>query len=290
MIKKGFYKDLMCYDIVSGDKVLKILPGEGGKIASISAGGFEFLEQAPNKKYKKLNYTGVFVDSECSGFDDMFPTVDEVETSGLIYPDHGVIARIPMRARVAGGELKLSAKTPDLPFEWTKTVGIINNGFKIEYRIKNLSDKTLPYVYAAHLMLKGADDLRIVTPYGDSEDITYSFGEEFKELPKNKLVGKTPSGAAYKFYYNNEISRGEIIAKYGFNELKLCYDNSVLKYLGVWINNGEFKNMYNIAAEVASAPYDTPEKAIDAGKCSYIAGGGEVKFTMNIELFSATSE
>ena len=261
MIKKGFYKDLMCYDIVSGDKVLKILPGEGGKIASISAGGFEFLEQATNKKYKKLNYTGVFVDSECSGFDDMFPTVDEVETSGLIYPDHGVIARLPMRARVAGGELKLSAKTPDLPFEWTKTVGKINNGFKIEYRIKNLS-----------------------------EDITYSFGEEFKELPKNKLVGKTPSGAAYKFYYNNEISRGEIIAKYGFNELKLCYDNSVLKYLGVWINNGEFKNMYNIAAEVASAPYDTPEKAIDAGKCSYIAGGGEVKFTMNIELFSATSK
>ena len=286
MIKKGFYKDLPCYDVISNDKVLKILPCQGGKIASVTAGGFEFLEQAIGKNYKKLNYTGVFIDSECSGFDDIFPTVDEFLIDGLIYPDHGVIARIPMRVCDAGGALKLSAKTPDLPFEWAKTVGIINDGFKIEYSIKNLSDKTLPYIYAAHLMLKGADDLRIISPYFDCKDITYSFGENFKDLPKDRLVGKTPGGAAYKFYYNEEIPRGEITAKYEFNELKLTYDNSVLKYLGVWINNGEFKNMYNIAAEVASAPYDTPEKAIEAGKCSYIAGGGEVKFTMNIELFS----
>ena len=71
-IRKSKYKNIFAIDIITDKYVLKVLPSEGGKIASFitKKDAFEFLIQNPCKTYKKLYANG--------GFDDMFPTIDAV--------------------------------------------------------------------------------------------------------------------------------------------------------------------------------------------------------------------
>ena len=55
-----------------------VLPDEGGKMVSLRErlSGEELLAQAEGGVYKELTFNGSYIDSECSAFDDLFPTVD----------------------------------------------------------------------------------------------------------------------------------------------------------------------------------------------------------------------
>ena len=43
-------------------------------------------------KYRRLGLETCYVESECSAFDDMFPTIDPCEINGLQYLDHGEVS------------------------------------------------------------------------------------------------------------------------------------------------------------------------------------------------------
>lgn len=77
-INKSFYKDIPSTVLENESLKVQILPEIGAKISSIYSKkhDYEFLVQAPGKKYRKQNYEGTYVLGECSGFDDMFPTID----------------------------------------------------------------------------------------------------------------------------------------------------------------------------------------------------------------------
>ena len=62
------------------------------------------------------------------------------------------------------------------------------------------------------------------------------------------------------------------------------YDAALVPYLGIWMNNGEFKGMYNVALEPCTAPYDSPKNAQKAGICSEIPARGKVEFELIIKL------
>lgn len=270
MVEEGVFKDRPAVILKSGDCRMAVLPEDGGKIASITKDGFEFLEQAPGDRYLRLAEDGSFVESECSAFDDMFPTVDPCKVGKYVYPDHGAVCRTGLTYSISGETLRMVAKLKNLPFLWEKEVRSLPSGFEILYRITNLSGEKLPYLYAAHFMLKGSDDLEIDTPYGENADAVYMFGREFATLPQNRLTGKRAAGPAYKYYYTDKITEGKIVARYHGRALTLLYDKEELPYIGVWLNNGSFKGMYNIATEIASAPYDSPLPAEEKGVCSYL--------------------
>ena len=98
------YKDIQAVSIENTTVKAVFLPEHGGKMASFQhiKTGREFLVQAPGEAYKALAYDGVYIDAECSGFDDMLPTIDEYvyETypwKGIKMPDHGEVCGLPWR-------------------------------------------------------------------------------------------------------------------------------------------------------------------------------------------------
>ena len=82
MIKifKSTYKSLEAITMESDFMITQFLPNYGGKMSSLiyKKTGREFLVQAKSPKYKTLEYDGDFGEAECSGFDDMFPTIDRM--------------------------------------------------------------------------------------------------------------------------------------------------------------------------------------------------------------------
>ena len=160
----------------------------------------------------------------------------------------------------------------------------------LTYTIRNRGREDFPYIWAAHCMMKGTDDLRVETPYPADAPAAYMFGPEGREaFPRDRLMGYgAGTGAAYKLYYTQPTDGGFLRAVYAESghAFEMDYRDSAaaIPYVGLWINNGSFKGYYNIALECASAPYDAPHKAMERGYCSVIPAGESLTFTLRVRV------
>jgi hypothetical protein len=77
-VYESTYKDQPAVTIESDNIAAQFLPGIGAKMASLRYKplDLELLVQRPGVAYLTQPYDGDYVAGECSGFDDMFPTID----------------------------------------------------------------------------------------------------------------------------------------------------------------------------------------------------------------------
>ena len=78
MIEFTTYKNRPAVSIKTSTIKGVFLYDDGAKLTSLTnlKNGKELLAVKDDNTYKVLEYNGNYVDSECSGFDDMFPTID----------------------------------------------------------------------------------------------------------------------------------------------------------------------------------------------------------------------
>lgn len=301
MIRRGKYKDRPAIIVQSDYLRAAVLYEDGAKIASLEdlEDGRELLATKPGDTYKRLTRDGCYVNSECSAFDDMFPTIDPYTVTdgafwGITYPDHGEVCRLPFSVRTEEKKAIFTLRSEILPYTFEKSVGVSDTGGIIaEYRITNLSDTPLDFIYAGHIMLKGEDGARLITTFAEDAPIARIFGADGcadEELARDRLTGFCPgNGAAYKFYYTEPMERGYFALRYhDGKELSFRFDEKKLPYLGVWLNNGEFQNIYTISPEPCTAPFDAPDAARARGYSSVIAPYRTFDFKIDIELTKAT--
>ena len=147
------YKDRPAVVVESEFLVATILPEDGGKIVSLRVKntGKELLVTKEQEQYKVLTYDGSFEKSECSGFDDMFPTVDEYTPEdgayeGVTYPDHGEICRLKHEAERWGDGVILNASSKQFPIDFQrKILPADGGGLTLEYCITNKGEVPFPF-------------------------------------------------------------------------------------------------------------------------------------------------
>jgi hypothetical protein len=136
-------------------------------------------------------------------------------------------------------------------------------------------------------MLQGESGIQLLTPYkadAKTQTMFITKGLTLNDLPKTTLLNyEKEKGPAYKFYYLDKIEKGYFALKYpSGNTLTFNYDENKLPYLGVWLNNGEFQNLYTVTPEPCTAPFDSPLRAEKAGVVSYINGGDAFEFDITV--------
>lgn len=271
------------------------LPEDGGKMASLkTAEGKELLLVKEGQAYKTLGLEGSYVASECSAFDDMCPTIDPYTPlsgafQGETYPDHGEACRLPYAVKRENDWVTFTAKSKLFPLTYRKTVTATDSGLAISYAVENAGEEGFPFLWAGHIMLQGEEGMVLNTPFPGNAPTASCFcteGYDITTLPKDRLTGFIPGkGAAYKFYYTQKIKEGRFSLSYANGkELLFTYDGEKVPYLGVWLNNGEFQNIYNIAPEPCTIPFDAPDKAAKRGYYGEIPPKGEFSFTLTITL------
>lgn len=284
------YKDRRAIRFDLGSLTALFLPDDGAKLASLrDSAGREFMVQAPGDKYRVLTRDGRYGSAECAGFDDMFPTVDAyVSPDGEQYPDHGEICRMKAETTVENGSVSFRFTSAAFGTVYTKTVSRDGEALLVSYRIENRRVKPFPYIWAAHCMLCGEDSAYIVSPYPENAPIRKMFGEtEEDKLNRRSLsVFDRENGDAYKFYYTDRITDG--FCGYAYPErgevFMMRYDCEKLPYLGIWMNNGSTKGLYNVAPEICTAPFDSPGEANKSGYCSVIPPNGKIEFEISIGI------
>lgn len=283
MIKKTFYKDRPAISIESKRFSAVFLHLDGAKLASFKTkDGEELLAQAPNKEYRRLFLDSDYVKSECSAFDDMFPTIDPCNLNGLDYFDHGEVCRREHDAEIIDDKVKFSCYLPLLNITYKKIAYIENDALCIKYSVENHNDYDFPYIWAGHMMFKGEQGAYVTSNSPKESPIKIMFGNPESESTAHMLpdIGNKN----YKFYFTKSLPNLKcgIIYPKSKMEVKVESSNDVIKYLGVWINPGDLNDMYNIALEPCSAPYDSPENAQKENVCSYISPKGKIEFSLKI--------
>ncbi len=297
-VNKTRFKDVEGVCVTTEKLSLTYLPGNGGKLISIKDNsGREWLAQDKNPHYVPIRMGGSYVEGEVSGADEMFPTIDPCTCNGYEYPCHGEVCRVSHNLEVSGEMAVMEYTSAERGYKYSKTVSEnADGGVCAEYRIENQRKEELPCLWALHTMFAAVPGGRVIAGISNDETVEIMFDETARlgktgdvlKLDEQSLVSApfVPGGEAYKYYFTNKLSEG--FCGYVDDEkgtgIKLSYDLEMLPYLGVWMNNGGFKNMYNAAVEPCNIPYDSPVAAGRRGIEFFIPPRGEISFKIDINF------
>lgn len=303
IVKESRYKDISAVEIETKEYTVTVLPSEGGKIASFKtkSDGKEYFLQNPAPKYGHVGLKDSYVDGECSGFDDMFPTIDPVvvkngSRQGLEYPDHGEVCRLPFSYTVTERGLEMRVRSETLRYEYKKTITEDAYGkLCIVYEIENLSDDEFHVLWAGHCLIKAEQGGRVLLPYaeGAQTDIMFDtvgrFGKAGDRIPlqKQHLLSVWQDGVkeCRKYYFPEGCKEGYVAYRYPNGKTFVIeFDKETLPYIGVWLNFGYVKDYYCIGLEPCCVGYDTVENAKKYGQKKMIPVKGKMMFTLTLSV------
>ncbi len=287
---------------------IKLLPKLGFKIASFKyiPKDKELLFQPEKGSYDIPYYGASFEKYDTSGLNEMIPTIDKCIYRGNQLPDHGEVWSVPwnveIRDNIVTGEVKL--KKLQLQFYKTLTFQV-DNVLKVDYKVKNLENESIDFLWALHGLNVFDDETRILIPKEAKSILNVHENDILGMVGKKNLfpLAKSMAGdsidlsllknykdnRSYKYYFLEQIKNGEVGLYYENENIVyvLRYDSAKIPYLGVWITKGGFKGEYNCAIEPSTGYFDSLELAIQNEKVTKLKPYEEFCWTIYMEVKEA---
>ena len=301
-VEKGIFRGTEAY-FLKNDSICVTLLSSGGKVASIRKGDLEYLYQNPSPDYIYPEFGKEFGSLDCSGFDDMVPTINAGYISdgvfaGIHLVDHGEVWALDWDVDPGNDFLKMSVHGVRLPYMLRKKLMLNKNTLVIDYELENKTEFAIPCLWAAHILIRATPETRIVVPEENKQVIVASdmcsklngFGTvhswpETKDKNGNRYsidrLSPENSGICEKFYFDGPCTGGVVGLENP--DMRIRFDPVLTPYLGVWLNANGYKDQYNIAVEPASAPMDSPEIAKQWGYDSMIEPKSIMSWSMEME-------
>jgi hypothetical protein len=303
------YKDQAALTLESDALAAQFLPGTGAKLASLflKPRGLELLVQRPGGAYLTQPYAGDYVAGECSGFDDMFPTIDACHYpafpwAGTPIPDHGEVWSLPWSAEEDGGRLRFAVHGVRFPYRLEKWASFADPAtLRLEYRLTNLSPFDFDFLWAAHAMFYLEEETELILPPGVRQvasrlSLSGELGRYGDAFDWPCFV--SPSGAARdlrrirppsardaeKYFVKGAMPDGWCALRYqrsGFT-LKMSFPVERVPYLGILPNEGGWQGLYNIFLEPCTASFDDLNAARLRGECSTVRAGATYDWWLEI--------
>ena len=315
-IYRSQYKDQHAISIESDSTLAQFLPTIGAKMCSLvyKPLGLELMIQRPGKEYLLQPYDGSFVAGECSGLDDMFPTIDECfyeapPWKGTRIPDHGEVWSIPWDHNIEHSRLHMATYGVRFPYRMEKWVSFADpTVLRIDYTVTNLSAFDFEFLWAAHPMFYLEEGAEISLPRG-VEKVQAAFtvngcmaryADEF-DWPVCRLPGgiqrdlrqirPEQTREADKYFIKGKMPEGWCAVRYPQSNLTLALSFPVeqVPYLGILTNEGGWDNLYNLFLEPCTMPFDRPDIGKKLGEVSTVGAKSTVSWYLNISIGEGTS-
>jgi hypothetical protein len=311
-IRPSRYKDQPAVTLESETIAAQFLPGIGAKMCSLiyKPVNLELLLQRPNERYQLASYDGDYVaQGECSGFDEMFPSIDRCFYEGYPWrgtpiPDHGEVWSIPWACSETDGRLHFATYGVRFPYRLEKWVSLVDAvTLRTDYRLTNLAGFDFDFMWASHMMLNLEEGAELVLPDGVRKIVTAlsfdgslgRYGDEFDwpvaTLPgggRRDLRRMQPKAArdAVKYFVKGRMPTGWCSLTYpasGFT-LRLGWPVEQVPYLAVLPDEGGWQDLYGIFLEPATASFDRLDVARVRGECSTVKAGATYEWHLSIHL------
>jgi hypothetical protein len=309
------YKDQRAITIENGRLRAQFLPDQGSKLASLVyiPLGYELLVQRPAPHYLVQPFDGDYVAGECSGLDDMFPTIDacyydRYPWAGVKMADHGEVWSLPWQEAVEGDQVLFSVNGIRFPYRLEKRVHFADDGIlRFDYKATNLSNFDFDFLWSAHPMFNLEEGAELVLPGGVKQIVVTLdipgkmgvYGDAFSwpvcSLPdgsQRDLTRMRPKSArdAYKYFVKGKMPEGWCGVKYHRSNFSLVLSFPVeqVPYLGILPNEGGWQDLHNIFLEPCTAPFDRPDAARYRGQVSTLRAGAAYTWHLSLTLVEGT--
>lgn len=314
-IYQDYYKNIKCITLENERLVIKVIPQSGGKIQSIydKKKNKEFLYQAPGEEYIISGYDDPFEKGECSGFDEMFPSIDaclypDKPWEDVKIPDHGEVWPLQWDHEISGHDLKLKVCGMQFPYILYKKISFTGERkIRIEYRAENLSDSDFKFLWVAHPLFNCNEYTRILMPpcvkeifnVNRDSSVLGGYGQIHRwpqtiDLNGNIVdiskVNPRTRNKCEKYYALNKLEQGwcALHDTESGDMVEFSFPEEKVPYLGVWVTEGGFNDQYNVAMEPCTGSFDNLQVADSRGVAGVLKPNSEycwfleIAFTENI--------
>jgi len=317
-IYPSHYKDQDAVSIESDSIVAQFLPAIGSKMCSLvyKPRGLELLVQRPEPRYRVAAYDGDYVAAgECSGFDEMFPTIDRCFYEGYPWrgtpiPDHGEVWSIRWNCDSEDGRLHFATHGVRFPYKLEKWVSFHgDNILHTDYRVTNLSDFDFDFMWAAHPMFYLEEGAALRLPAGVQQVVTAlsfngslgQYGDTFDwplarqpdgQIRDLRRIRPKSACDADKYFVKGKLPEGWCALTYPKSGcmLTLSFPVETVPYLAVLPNEGGWQDLYNIFLEPATAAFDRLDVARLRGECSSVKARAAYEWGLDIALTEGVTQ
>ena len=295
-ITQSKYKDVFAVRLETEKYTALVLPYEGGKIVSFQdKAGKEYLWQNPSNRYLHIGLTDDFEKGECSGFDDMFPTIDPDFIDGDEYPDHGEVCRLPFSYEIAGETLVLYCRSNRLGYSYKKTLREGKDGrVVISYEIENARERDFKCLWAGHCLVRVEKGGQVLLPFAEGEPVDFVYDSTGKTAYGDRFPYKNAylfsdwqedAPACKKLYFPRKCERGFVGYQYPSGDTFVMeFDEKRLPYLGIWQDHGVVNGSYCVGLEPCTLGYDTVTNAKAYGQKGTIESGEIFRFQIALSI------
>lgn len=297
---------------------ITVLPHLGGKIASLQFKGHELL-QRPLAPLAPRTASMSFDAADASGWDECLPSVAactvETTAGAARIPDHGDLWRVAWEpvARSDQGEasITLRGKCFSLPLTLERTIAL-NEGedgahLRIDYKLRNTGDHSVPWSWAAHPLfaIEPADQILLPASIatmrleGSARNRLGTSGNTVNwpvatladgSQGNLSIAQPADSGIGDKLFAGPLRSDENwcilLRLKAGLR-VKMSFDTQATPYLGLWICYGGWPNgtgpkQMCVAPEPSTAPVDS--LAQSGNWTRKLAAGASFSWPMFLDL------
>jgi len=308
MIKHSKYKNKDSLVLESSKIRAEIIPNPGGKVASLinKQTGYEYMLQRPSSTYKDQPFGGNYVEGECSGFDDMFPTIDEClyldhPWEGIKMMDHGEVWSLPWEYELSNEKLSLEVLGVNFPYKLRKQLSFQDeNTLLVDYRLTNLGETSFEFLWAGHMMINIEEGTKLNVPedckqavriltngkgkFGDTHEWPFILGDNGRYRADISRAEITKGFE--KYYFTNQLAKGWCNLAYPDqnNSLTIEFSERSVPYLGILMNENGWDNIYNIIIEPCTISYDRPDVAREYGQVSKVDAGEQYDWFVKLKV------
>jgi galactose mutarotase-like enzyme len=302
---------LECLVLKTDTLTVAVLPALGGKIASLRRDDVELL-QAPLRPYAPRTAAMGFEESEASGFDECLPSVSACVIAGpsgeIRIPDHGEFWRLPCEVEQHRlGEVQLTATGSVLPLRLERTLKLEGESLRIAYRLENVGEVEVPYMWSAHpLFCVDPGDVIVLPPSVQQVSVEASAQDrlgakgtlhrwpiaQLRDSEKADLsrAGNVSDNLGDKLYAAAPAEGWAAIERHVRGlRVQVGFDPELCPYLGLWLCYGGWPQFHVrrqqcVALEPCTAPGDSLADALEKGWARMLAPGQSSLWWMTVSV------
>lgn len=256
-----------------GGITVQVDVADGARLTSLTSGGREWLAPGGPRS------PGVFVQPGSGGWDEVVPTVSACvladgpaftgpEFTGTVLADHGDAWQTAWTLDSADARhVQTSVRLASLPITLTRRIEATSTGIGLVYTASTDAAAPVPLAWCAHPLFAADAGTRIVLAEPEPRLI-----EEYprKGTPRDwpGAVGDT----AIKAFTDGAASSAAVVHATG-DALTLSWDPTLLPYLGLYWDGGEFTDTPVVAIEPSTAFGDSASRALAEGRIRLLEPG-----------------
>jgi galactose mutarotase-like enzyme len=286
------------YGLRTPSTEIHVAPELGAKIISLKnlETGREWMWRPPGPFRLFRNEPGdPFERSTLTGADECLPTVAPCKWEGRELPDHGELWSIPWtvdRHAWDQGRIKTTVATPISPFLVERTIRLEENEIILDYRLRNVSRRPEPFLWAFHPLLEIVEGDRIALPeevrsvrvesadglQGTLHRNPRPWPEPFPGVNLSRMdFGPHGPACAKLFVESPGVARAAIVNSHTGDSLVLRIDVRQNPALGIWITRGGWHGYEHAALEPTNGASDSLAEAASEGTSALVLPPEEVR-------------